>query len=146
GVTGSASASVFNAGDATTSIISSLVAHSGGSGAGWGSLVGIDLGNNIDADPQFVAGVEFSAPSSKGGNAGRAAHTGGFESDPDFDLRLREGSPAIDAGSNTLALGIDTDLNGGVRLIGDIEIGRASCRERATFTVDAVEFSKRCIT
>ena len=60
-----------------------LIANSGGS-ASWDSALGTDGGNNLDADPFFVAEVDpLTAPS-----------TGG-------DLRLMVFSPAIDAGDNS---------------------------------------------
>jgi uncharacterized repeat protein (TIGR01451 family) len=55
---------------------------------------------NIDADPRFIAPVNYSgAPTTAG------------------DLRLQFGSPAIDAGDNT-AVAVATDLDGYPRIVG----------------------------
>ncbi len=65
----------------------------GGSGSGWNSACGIDGGGNIDADPLFVDATA--------GN-----------------LRLRAGSPAIDAGLNSaVPAGVFTDLDGNPRFV-----------------------------
>ncbi|MBB4120104.1 hypothetical protein GGR32_002421, partial [Mesonia hippocampi] len=69
----------------------------------WDTNLGIDNGNNLDADPLFINSLDFS---------------------------LRDGSPAIDAGDNTAYtnaggdLNNDTDLAGNTRLFGStIDIG-----------------------
>jgi predicted outer membrane repeat protein len=70
----------------------SLIQGSGGSGAGW-SLLATDGGNNIDVDPLFIDG-----------GAG--------------NLRLGVGSPAIDAGDDTVPNLPATDLDGNPRIAG----------------------------
>jgi len=66
----------------------SLVQGCGGSGVGWDSACGTDGGNNIDANPLFVDAASG-------------------------DLRLKNLSPAIDAGNNSaLPAGLTTDLAG----------------------------------
>ncbi|MGJ8662458.1 MAG: choice-of-anchor Q domain-containing protein [Marinicella sp.] len=77
----------------------SLVALSGGS-ANWNSSMGIDGGNNLDIDPQFITPV----------NPNIAPTTAG-------DVRLMTSSPAIDAGDDSLAIG-DLDLDGEDRISG----------------------------
>ncbi len=99
----SASASICNEIDATTEVFHSLIANSGGSGAGWNPDIGEDGGNNLDADPLFVAPLDpADAPTESG------------------DLRLMSGSPAIDAGDNdAFDAGLpDSDLAGYARLVG----------------------------
>jgi hypothetical protein len=77
----------------------SIVEGSGGSGAGWDPLLGVDGGNNLDTDPLFI-----DAP---GGN-----------------LRLTQASPAVDAGDNTAPHLADTDLDGGPRILhGIVDVG-----------------------
>jgi len=71
----------------------SLIENSGGSGAPWDTLVGQDLGNNIDADPLFVAP-----------GAG--------------DFRLLGGSPAIDAGDPAVPGLPSEDAAGNPRITG----------------------------
>ncbi len=71
----------------------SLVQGSGGSGAGWNPVLGTDAGFNIDADPLFAD--QF------GGN-----------------LRLTNGSPAIDAGTDAAPNFPATDLDGNLRING----------------------------
>jgi hypothetical protein len=61
----------------------SLVAGSGGSLA-WDDAMGVDGGGNVDADPLYA---DAAGPD---GTAGTA----------DDDLRVGDGSPAVDAGSN----------------------------------------------
>jgi|GEM_PF-1721014 len=76
------------------------VEGSGGSGAGWDASLGVDVGNNIDADPMFV-----QQPDPAG-----APTTGG-------DLRLQAGSPCIDAGNNEAVAGVSTDFAGNPRIV-----------------------------
>jgi regulation of enolase protein 1 (concanavalin A-like superfamily) len=84
----------------------SLIANSGGSGS-WDSAIGTDGGNNIAADPLFVAPL---AP---------GLNTGG-------DYRLQACSPAINAGSNAaVPMGVTTDLDGNGRFFnnGIVDMG-----------------------
>jgi hypothetical protein len=82
----------------TPTIFFSLIEGSGGSGIGWSPTFGTDGGGNIDADPRFVD------PDGADNTAGTV----------DDNLRLRRGSPAIDAGNNLAAglVGVTTDLDG----------------------------------
>ncbi len=99
----SVSASIYNLEHSITSISHSLVANSGGSGQDWVSEIGADGGNNLDADPLFIAPVDpVDAPTVSG------------------DLRLTSESPAIDAGDNdAFDAGLpDIDLAGYARLLG----------------------------
>ena len=59
----------------------------------------MDGGDNIDADPLFILDIDPSTAPTKTGN-----------------LRLGTGSPAIDAGNNTFAAGVLTDLDGEARI------------------------------
>lgn len=80
------------------------VQGSGGSGAGWDGSLGTDLGGNLDADPWFRHPVDVSTVPT-----------------PTGDLRLRWGSPVIDAGHNDLIpLGVTTDLDGYPRIVSDV--------------------------
>ncbi len=69
--------------DAMPTISYSLIGGSGGSGSGWNAALGVDGGNNLDADPQFVGPVAASSAPTAAGN-----------------YRLGFGSPAIDWGVN----------------------------------------------
>jgi hypothetical protein len=83
------------------SISTSLIEGSGGSGAGWDSILGVDGGGNLDGDPLFV---DADGPDNMVGTL-------------DDDLRLLMGSPAFNAGDN------EADLDGsgpGEATIGDI--------------------------
>jgi len=90
-----------NSGDSYAEFSYSLIGGSGGSGA-WVSTIGVDGGNNIDANPNFTnpAGNDFS---------------------------LQDGSPAMGKGSNTLFAGLTAstkDLSGNPRLAGaNIDMG-----------------------
>jgi predicted outer membrane repeat protein len=87
----------------TTSTIAHSLVEGGWNGSGIvtgnGGIV-VDGGGNIDADPLFVIPVDpASAPTTVG------------------DLRLRGGSPAIDAGdSDALPAGLTIDLEGNPRI------------------------------
>ncbi len=76
-----------------------LIQGSGGSGA-WDNNLGINGGNNLDADPLFQVPINpADAPTSAG------------------NLRLRAGSPAIDVGDDRAASG-PLDLDGAPRIQG----------------------------
>lgn len=99
-----ASASIFN-GSGDPLIFHSLIANSGGSGEGWDEEIGIDGGNNIDTDPLFIDSPDpGDAPTASG------------------NMRLRPGSPAVNAGTNIpfehegMAEHITTDLDGNSRI------------------------------
>jgi hypothetical protein len=81
----------------TFSLTHSLVEGSGGSGDGWIGGKYKDGGGNIDVDPLFVEPISPSSAPTMTGN-----------------LRLRVGSPAIDAGLNlhTVNTGVQSDLDG----------------------------------
>lgn len=89
----------------------SLIQGSGGSGAPWDTLIGDDLGNNIDTDPFFV--------------------------DPGSgDLHLSLLSPAIDAGDSTVSGLPMNDIDGNPRVAGvNIDMG-AYEYQAATAVVD----------
>lgn len=71
----------------------SLIQGSGGSGVGWNSAFGTDLGNNLDEDPTFV-------------------------DPPNGDYALSPTSPAIDAGdTGAVPAGVVTDLAGNPRFM-----------------------------
>jgi len=79
----------------------SLVQGSGGSGA-WDTDLGDDGGGNIDENPLFVDAIGMD----------------NIAGTMDDDLRLQTGSPAIDAGDNSLVpLGVTTDLDGNPRIV-----------------------------
>jgi predicted outer membrane repeat protein len=91
------------------------IQDSGGSGPGWDGGLGTDLGNNLDADPGFRRPVDpAAAPTTDG------------------DLRLRWGSPAIDAGHNDLLPpGVTTDLDGNPRIVNDtVDLGAYESQSR----------------
>jgi uncharacterized repeat protein (TIGR02543 family) len=87
--------------NSTPTISYSLVQGSNGSGDDWNEDLGIDLGNNLDADPLFIDPPDPAAAPTDEGN-----------------LRLLPDSPAIDAGNNVYVAGIETDLDGNARIVG----------------------------
>ena len=95
---------IYNGETSIPTIAYSDIQGSGGSGVGWDDSLGADLDNNLDADPWFRHPVDpGTVPTSTG------------------DLRLRWGSPAIDAGHNDLLPpGVTTDLDGRPRIVNDI--------------------------
>jgi hypothetical protein len=86
--------------DSTPVISHALVMGSGGSGPGWVSALGTDGGGNLDADPLFVTPVNPNHAPTVFGN-----------------LRLQEGSPAIDAGNNSYVTA-SIDLDDRARILG----------------------------
>lgn len=99
---------IYNGGGLNPTFFYSIIKGSGGSGPGWDGTLGIDGGNNLDADPMFVTPVNpATAPTAAG------------------DLHLQAGSPAVDAGDNVACPA--TDLDGNIRPIdGDLD-GAAVC-------------------
>ncbi len=94
-----ASAQITNTDSSTPTISYTLIQSSGGSSA-WESSLGTDGGHNLDADPRFREPIDpADAPTSAG------------------NLRLRRGSPAIDAGDDRAASG-PQDLDGAPRIQG----------------------------
>lgn len=105
--TTSTAASIANYdGSSQPTISYSLIANSGGS-AGWVAAMGVDGGNNLDADPLFVDTPDpNAAPSSAG------------------DVRLQSFSPAIDVGDPATDLSLfpggpdnPVDLDGHPRIV-----------------------------
>ena len=105
--------------DSVPTIANSLVQRSRGSGPFWDEGLGVDGGGNIDADAVFL---DIDGPDDTPGTL-------------DDDLRLRAGSPAIDAGENThIPAGIPTDIAGDPRIVdGDAD-------STATVDMGAYEF------
>ncbi len=90
-----------------TTVTHSLIEGSGGSGSKWNQKLGLDGGNNIDDNPQFVdyqPAMDFM-PMSEG------------------DYRLKTGSPAIDAGLNELYYA-ETNYQKGLDVAGGIRIDK----------------------
>lgn len=105
GQTTTPSASIFH--DNSSAIIDhSLIENSGGS-VFWNPELGINGGNNIDADPLFALTPNpVLAPTLAG------------------DVRLTADSPAIVAGDNGAVVGIETDLDGRARIFdGTVDLG-----------------------
>jgi predicted outer membrane repeat protein len=113
----SAGPQILNTSTSTPTLTYCDVRDSGGSGAGWDAALGVDGGGNLDADPLFVAPVlPVVAAGAGGGEVPQTAV---------WDLRLRAGSPAIDAGDNDLLPpGVITDLTGRPRIVnGRVDLG-----------------------
>ena len=93
----------------------SLIAGSGGS-ANWDWALGLDDGNNLDADPLFV---DLALG----------------------DLQLGLGSPAIDAGDSTVFGGLPAyDLGGNLRIIGaNVDMGAYESLDSGNNAAAAVE-------
>jgi len=85
----------------------SLIEGSGGSGSGWIGGSYLDGLENIDEDPLFIEPISpTTAPTTTG------------------NLRLQDGSPAIDVGDNDHVVDIPTDLDGNQRIIaGVVDMG-----------------------
>lgn len=106
---------VFNFFPAVTTISHSLIEGSGGSGTAWDTDLGVDGGNNIDADPQLVDPIGF-------------------------DVRLHQDSPAIDAGDNAVPSLPLVDLGGNPRIVnGTVDMGANEflCATGSRICVDA---------
>ncbi|MFK7804222.1 MAG: choice-of-anchor Q domain-containing protein [Anaerolineae bacterium] len=99
-VTNTTTATMHNEGSSSPTFTHSLIANSGGSGASWETILGIDNGNNLDTDPLFQLAIDpMSAPTNVG------------------DLQLQTDSPAIDAGLNvSYTSSVLTDLVGNDRI------------------------------
>lgn len=97
---------VYNA-DGSTTFSYSLILFSGGSGAGWDPLVGIDGGDNIDTSPGFVDAADPNGADNL------------FGTDDD-GLRLMAGSPAVSTGNSGASglSGVTIDFRGGSRFLG----------------------------
>ena len=106
--TGSPTASIGNF-SSNPQISFSLIQGCNPDGA-WNAGCGSDEGDNLaDANPLFI---DTPNPT------GDAPITG--------NLRLQEGSPAIDAGNNDFVDGVSTDLDGGPRILpegGTVDLG-----------------------
>ncbi len=99
---------IYNGGGLNPTFFYSDIKGSGGSGLGWDSALGIDGGNNIDADPLFLTPVDpATAPTTAG------------------DLHLRADSQAVDVGDNGVCPA--TDLDGNKRPIDGDGDGSAVC-------------------
>lgn len=102
---------IYNTGASAPVIAHSIVRNSGGSGV-WDPSMGVDGGNNLDADPLFA--------------------------NPDADLRLIAGSPGINAGDNIAPNLPAEDLAGNPRIdVGVVDMGayEAQCSPYAYGTV-----------
>lgn len=98
---------ICNSSNSEPVISFSNIQDSGGSGSGWDDTLGIDNGNNIDADPDFEQNP----------SPGPDGNWNGINDDYG-DLHLRPGSLAIDNGTNEGCPTIDMD--GGPRPINGI--------------------------
>ncbi|MDR0623981.1 MAG: bacterial Ig-like domain-containing protein [Treponema sp.] len=85
---GNTAAGIYNGGNSTPAISYSIVQGSGGSGGTWADATGTDGENNLDTDPLFADWIDPS--------------TGGWTATDGGDYHLTTGSPAIDAGSDSL--------------------------------------------
>ncbi len=91
--------SIYNYDNSNTLTISHSDIQGCGGSDNWNNACGVDDGNNIEADPLFMDAA--------GGN-----------------LRLKEGSPAIDAGNNAaVPPGVTTDLDGNPRIDYIVDMG-----------------------
>jgi predicted outer membrane repeat protein len=92
---------------AKTYIANSIVQGAGSSGSSWTTDKNyVDGGGNIDTNPMFITPVEPTKAPISGGN-----------------LRLKRGSPAINAGKNGFVT-VETDLDGSKRIVdGIVDMG-----------------------
>jgi len=121
---------IYNWNKSIPAFTHSIIEGSGGSGKWNTAAFGADNGNNLDADPMFVAPFysQFSVYF-----AGETDTLIDFlTSSNELNYQLQKGSPAIDAGDNTLYLTIsgisdftgEKDLAGNPRLSGfNIDMG-----------------------
>jgi hypothetical protein len=123
---------ISNSGGSVPQISFSIVQGSGGSGSGWNSALGADGGGNLDVDPLFV-------------DADGADNTSGTADD---DLRLRSGSPAIDAGNNAAPglAGVFTDASGGLRFLEDPLAANTGLGAPPIVDIGAFEFRRGLFT
>jgi predicted outer membrane repeat protein len=98
--TGKISSTIRNIDDATINLTHSLIQASGGSNNWQLDNSFVDGGGNIDKNPKFVTPVNPSKAPTTAGN-----------------LRLKVGSPAIDAGNNIYVEGVFQDLEGWFRKV-----------------------------
>jgi hypothetical protein len=116
--TGTISANISNLGG-TNYITNSLVQGTGGSSNWISDPNYVNGGGNIDEDPLFITPISPTlAPSSDG------------------NLRLQEGSPAIDMGKNEFVLDVSTDLDGDPRIVD------GGCRGAAVVDMGAYEYQR----
>jgi hypothetical protein len=87
-------------GNAYPVISHTLVMDSGARGPGWNDELGTDGSGNLEAAPLFVTPVDPDEAPTMDGN-----------------LRLQEGSPAINAGDDSYVSAF-TDLDGSARILG----------------------------
>ena len=100
GKTNTITATIHNTNTSNTTLVNSLVESSGGSDGWVLDSSYVNVGGNIDKDPRFTIDIDPTSAPTKLGN-----------------LRLQKPSPAIDAGSNTFAEGVTTDLDGEPRAV-----------------------------
>ncbi len=114
-----ARAQIYNFGVSSPTIRYTLVQSSGGSGRAWESGLGMDGGNNLDADPLFREPINPADFPTSAGN-----------------LRLERGcSPAIDAGDDPAASGPE-DLEGATRIQGaGVDLGAYESRPAACISL-----------
>ncbi len=105
---GTRTASLFNSALTQTSVAHSMIQGCAGSGGGWDSDCGTDLGGNlVPANPNFVEPImPASAPSALG------------------YFRQNTGSPVIGQGNNSFIASVTTDLDGLARIVdGTVDLG-----------------------
>ncbi|MGY6554356.1 MAG: beta strand repeat-containing protein [Wenzhouxiangella sp.] len=105
--TGTAEASIFSV-DRNSVVISNSLVQGCNPAGNWSASCGTDAGDNLaDADPLFIAPVDpLTAPTMAG------------------NLRLQDGSPAVDVGNNAFVAGVLTDLDGNARIFrGQVDLG-----------------------
>ena len=102
--TGTTTASISSSASSNPRFSHSLVQGCGGSGSGWNTDCGTDLGGNLpNQNPQFSEVIPPTSAPNAGGN-----------------VRQRTGSPMIDRGNNSYIAGVSLDLDGLERIIDNI--------------------------